>query len=139
MNAAYPYAVEPQEGDGFLVQFVDFEEAFTEGATVEEAAFNAAEVLSLVIEQRLADEKPIPPPSPAHDQPVAYPQASVQAALLMRQAREEQGRTLAELARALQTSWPSAQRLEQAGNNPTLKQLERAAAALGKRLAISLD
>lgn len=138
MNAAYPYTMEPQESGGYLIQFVDLGEAFTEGATEEEAAFNAAEVLSLVIEQRLADGQAIPLPSPDEGRPVAYPQASVQAALLMRQAREEQGRTLAELARALQTSWPSAQRLEQATNNPTLKQLERAAAALGKRLTVGI-
>ena len=59
MNTAYPYRLEQQEG-GYVVQFVDFEEAFTEGATDEEAAFNAAEVLSLVIEQRLADGQSIP-------------------------------------------------------------------------------
>ena len=138
MNVAYPYTMEPQESGGYLVQFVDLEEAFTEGATEEEAAFNAAEVLSLVIEQRLADGQAVPLPSPDEGRPVAYPQASVQAALLMRQAREEQGRTLAELARALQTSWPAAQRLEQPTNNPTLKQLERAAAALGKRLTVGI-
>jgi antitoxin HicB len=139
MNTAYPYTLEPQDGGGFIVQFLDFEEAFTEGATVEEAAFNAAEVLSLVIEQRLADGQAIPWPSPAEGRPIASPQARAQIALLLRKAREEQGRTLAEMARALQTSWPSAQRLEQATANPTLKQLERAAAALGKRLLITLD
>ena len=139
MNTAYPYTLEPQADGGYLVQFADFEEAFTEGATAEEAAFNAAEVLSLVIEQRLADGQPVPSPSPDEGRPVARPQARVQAARLLRAPREEQGRTLAEMARALQTSWPSAQRLEQASANPTLKQLERAAAALGKRLSIDLD
>ncbi len=138
MNAAYPYTMEPQENGGYLVQFIDLDEAFTEGATQEEAAFNAAEVLSLVIEQRLADGQAVPLPSPDESHPVAYPQASIQAALLIRQAREEQGRTLAELARALQTSWPAAQRLEQTTHNPTLKQLERAAAALGKRLMVGI-
>ena len=49
-----------------------------------------------------------------------------------------QGRPLSELARAMGTSWPAAQRLIRPGN-PTIKQLERAAAALGKRLVISLE
>jgi antitoxin HicB len=35
------------------------------------------------------------------------------------------------------TSWPVARRLTQLGN-PTLKQLERAAAALGKKLVLTL-
>ncbi len=135
MNVAYPYTLEPQPEGGYLVQFIDLEEAFTEGDTLEEAAFYAAEVLTAILDCRLAHDQPIPEPSPQRDL-VAYPQARVQAALLVRQARGEQGRTLAELARALGTSWPSAQRLENARSNPTLKQLERAAAALGKRLIV---
>jgi len=135
MNVAYPYTLEPQPEGGYLVQFTDLAECFTEGATLEEAAFNAAEVLTGILDCRLAHDQPIPPPS-AGDL-VAYPQARIQAALLVRHAREEQGRTLAELARALGTSWPSAQRLENTRGNPTLKQLERAAAALGKRLVVA--
>jgi antitoxin HicB len=46
---------------------------------------------------------------------------------------------LAELARSLQTSWPSAQRLENPRHSPTLRQLEKAAAALGKRLVLALE
>ena len=138
MKLEYPYTLEAQKGGGFLVQFVDLEEAFTEGATEEEATFNAAEVLSLVLEQRMEDGQPIPQPSVRKGRPLACPQASVQAALLVRNAREAQGKSLADLARALHTSWPAAQRLEQAGSNPTLKQLERAAAALGKRLVVAM-
>jgi antitoxin HicB len=104
MNVAYPYTLEPQPEGGYLVQFIDLAEAFTEGATLEEAAFNAAEVLTGILDCRLAHDQPIPEPS-AGDL-VAYPQARVQAALLVllvRQAREERGHTLAELARALNT------------------------------------
>ncbi|WP_172959325.1 hypothetical protein [Acidithiobacillus ferridurans] len=75
-------------------------------------------------------------PSPADGRPVAYPDVGVQAAVLIDFAR--QGRPLSELARAMGTSWPAAQRLIRPGN-PTIKQLERAAAALGKRLVISLE
>ena len=136
MNIAYPYTLEPQPEGGYLVQFVDLEEAFTEGNTLEEAAFNAAEVLTAILDCRLAHDQPIPEPSMGEC--VAYPQARIQAALLLRRARQEQGRTLSELARALETSWPSAQKLESPHNNPTLKQLERAAAALGKRLIVQM-
>lgn len=45
------------------MQFVDFEEAFTEGDSEAEAALNAAEVLPLVIEQRMEDGSEIPLPS----------------------------------------------------------------------------
>ncbi|WP_334155133.1 type II toxin-antitoxin system HicB family antitoxin [Tepidimonas sp.] len=136
MNIAYPYTLEPQPEGGYLVQFVDLEEAFTEGDTEEQAAFNAAEVLTGVLAVRLEQGEGIPPPSPALGRPVAIPDAPVQAALLIHFAR--QGHSLSELARAMGTSWPAAQRLTRPGN-PTLKQLERAAAALGKRLVLSLE
>ena len=65
------------------------------------------------------------------------PSATVQAALLVR--FNKKGSTLADLARSLGTSWPAAQRLEDPKHSPTLRQLERAAAALGKRLVLSFE
>lgn len=136
MNVAYPYTLEAQPEGGYLVRFVDLEEGFTEGETPEQAAFNAAEVLSGILAVRLERGEDIPRPSCANGRPVAVPEAAVQAALLVHFARE--GHSLSELARAMGTSWPAAQRLTRPGN-PTLKQLERAAAALGKRLVLSLE
>lgn len=137
MNLAYPYALEPQPDGGFFVQFMDLEEAFTEGDTVEEAAFNAAEVLSGILAHRLEQGDEIPDPSPAAGHHVALPSASVQSALLIRSARGQ--RPLSELARALDTSWPAAQRLENPHHWPTLKQLDKAARAMGKRLVLSIE
>lgn len=137
MNLGYPYTVEPQETGGYLVQFLDLEEAFTEGATREEAAFNAAEVLTGILAYRAAHGQDIPRPTPAEGRPVAYPSPSVQAALLVHWARGE--RPLSDLARALNTSWAAAQRLEDPNHWPSLKQLDRAASAMGKRLVLALE
>lgn len=139
MKLEYPYTLEPQEGGGFVVQFLDIEEAFTEGATPEECAFNAAEVLTGILEQRLEDGVEIPLPSQPVQGPVASPSAAVQTAILVRLTRQAEGKSLADLARALGTSWPSVQRLEKPNANPTLKQLERAAHALGKRLVLGFE
>lgn len=139
MKIAYPYTMEPQKDGGYLVQFVDMAEAYTEGATKEEAAFNAQEVLSLVLEQRLADDGEIPRPSRTDGLPLAAPDAVIQSALLIQGAREEGQKSLADLARALGTSWPSAARLEDPRHWPSLRQLDRAAAALGKRLVLTLE
>jgi antitoxin HicB len=139
MRLEYPYTLEPQEGGGFVVQFVDIEEAFTEGFTPEECAFNAAEVLTGILEQRLEDGAEIPLPSKRVRRPVASPSAAVQTAILLRLTRKAEGKSLADLARALGTSWPAAQRLEKPNANPTLKQLERAANALGKRLVLEFE
>jgi antitoxin HicB len=134
----YPAILRAQPEGGFTVTFPDLPEAITEGDDRDAALFNAAEVLTLCLEQRMNDGDPIPAPRRVKGATSIEPAAAVQAAILMQQARMAQGKTLAYMARALHTSWPAAQRLEQAGGNPTLKQLERAAAALGKRLVVTL-
>lgn len=45
MDIRYTAMVEKQEDGTFLVQFVDLPDTFTEGHTLEEALFNASEVL----------------------------------------------------------------------------------------------
>jgi antitoxin HicB len=137
MNIRYPATLTREADGGFLVQFLDFEEAFTEGDSLEEALFNAAEVLTLTLDARIDEGIPIPEPSVVADAHAIAPSAKVQAALLVRRARAD--RPFADLARALDTSWPAAKRLEDPRHSPTLKQLERAAAALGKRLVLSFE
>jgi antitoxin HicB len=95
------------------VQFVDLPDTFTEGDTLEEAQFNAVEVLSAMLECKLEEGAPISAPSVGlTGKRIHYiaPDAKTQGVLLLRQARGE--RSLADLARAMQTSWPQAKRLE---------------------------
>ena len=87
MKIAYPYTIEHQKDGGYIVRFVDLPEAYNEGATEDEAAFNAQEVLCLALEQRLADEE-IPLPSKGDALPLAAPDAAIQSALLIHRARE---------------------------------------------------
>jgi len=138
MDMRYPAVLEPEEGGGLFVRFVDLENTYTDGLTLDEALFNGAEVLSAMLGWMLDENKPIPDPSPAGEgMTLIAPDARTQAALLIRRARGD--RSLAELARSLETSWPSAQRLENPRHSPTLRQLEKAAAALGKRLVLALE
>ena len=122
----------------FMIQFVDIPGAISCGNTIEECLFNGAEALTGVIECDMEHGHDIP--RPTENVEGAYyiaPEAKVQSALLVRWARE--GRSLADIARALDTSWPAAQRLEDPNHWPSLKQLEKAAAALGKKLVLSLE
>ena len=138
MEIRYPATIEPQEGGGHFVQFVDLPDTFTEGATLEEAQFNASEVLSAMLSWKLDEGHEIPAPS--QNVQGAYqiaPDAKTQAAFLIRQARGD--RSFADLARALHTSWPAAKKLEDPKHWPTLRALDRAAAALGKRLVLSME
>lgn len=138
MDIHYPAVFEPQEPSGFFVRFIDIPEAITQGESVDECEFNGAEVLSLILEEYVEAGREIPSPTQgvSHARYIA-PDAKVQAALLVRQARGN--RSLAELARALETSWPAAKRLENPRHYPTIKQLEKAAAAMGKRLVLAFE
>lgn len=138
MSISYPATFQAEPTGGFCVQFVDLAEAFTEGDTMEEALFNAAEVLTLTLQGRIEEGQAIPEPSQnvagAH---YVAPDAKTQAVLLLRHARGT--RTLADLARALNTSWPQAKRLEDPHHWPSLKTLDRAASVLGKRLVLTME
>ena len=137
MNFAYPYTATPQEPNGFFVRFLDIKEAITEGDTLEDAAFNAAEVLTGVLAYQLDKGQDIPVPSDAAGNTVASPSAAVQSVMILREARA--GRPIVDLSRGLDTSWAAAQRLDDPHHWPSLKQLDRAARVLGKRLVLSLE
>ncbi len=137
MNIRYPAVIRPQKPSGYFVRFPDIEEAVTQGETIDECLFNAAEVLSLVLDHRIAEGQPIPKPSRIRKARLIAPDAKTQAAILIRMLRGK--RSMSQLARTLETSWPSAQRLEDPKHWPTLRQLEKAASALGKRLVLSFE
>ncbi|WP_295458183.1 type II toxin-antitoxin system HicB family antitoxin [uncultured Thiodictyon sp.] len=137
MDSRYPATLTPEPDGGFVVQFIDFAEAFTEGDTLEEALFNAAEVLTLILEARMEEGHPIPAPSFAPDATLIAPSANIQAALLVRRARAECA--FAEPTRTPDIAWPAAKHLENPHDYLTLKQLERVAAALGKRLVVAFE
>lgn len=63
MNMIYPAIIEQTEDSRYLVTFPDLEEALTEGETLEEAIFNAIEVLTLTLEGRMEEGLTIPYPS----------------------------------------------------------------------------
>lgn len=138
MKILYPALFEYDETDHrYAVSFPDLPEAITEGETLEEARFNAAEVLTLTLEGRMDEKLEIPSPSLLKNAELIAPSAKAQAALLIRFAKGTH--TTAEIARALNTSWASIQRLEDPHHSPNLNQLERAAAAIGQKLVLSFE
>ena len=138
MNIRYPAIFEEQKEGGYCVSFPDLPEAISEGDTLDEAMFNAAEVLTLTLDGRLEEGMEIPVPSTkVKGAKLISPDAKTQAALLLRQARGT--RPLSDVAAALGTSWPAAQRLEDPRHWPSLRQLDRAARACGHRLVLSLE
>jgi len=134
MKITYQALLDPQPDGGFTVTFPDLPDAITEGESEAEALFNAAEVLTLTLEGRMDEGEAIPKPG-KHRGICVSPSPACQAALLVRRTRAE--RPLSDLARALETSWAAAQRLEDPHHATTVRQLDRVAAAYGKRLVLS--
>lgn len=138
MELAYPAKITPQEGGGLLVAFVDLPDTFTEGETLDDALFNGAEVLSAMLGWHLDQGHTIVAPSQnVVDAHYITPDAKTQAVMILREARGN--RPIADLARGLDTSWAAAQRLDDPHHWPSLKQLDRAARVLGKRLVLSME
>jgi len=137
VNTRFPAMITPDE-TSFMIQFVDIPGAISCGNSIEECIFNGAEALSGVLESDMEHGHDIPRPS--ENVEGAYyiaPETKVQSALLVRWTRGD--KSLADIARVLDSSWPVAQRLENPHHWPSLKQLDKAAAAMGKRLVLSFE
>ena len=137
MKIWYPCKIQKDSDEKFLVIFPDFSETFTEGDTEEEALFNASEALTLTLEGRAEEGVSIPLPPQTESDTMVYPSSRVQAALLVRFSRK--GRKKADLARSLGTSWPVVSQMEDLHHWTTLRQLDKTASILGKRLVVSFE
>jgi len=138
MKISYRCKIEEQDDKKFLVTFSDFDEALTEGDTYEEALFNAEEVLNLTLEGRMEEGILIPlPTSKIEEGEEIFPSPPIQSALLVKFSRGNN--TIADLARSLETSWPSVARIEDPRHWSSLKQLSKAATALGQKLVLSFE
>ena len=139
MKIEYPAIFDPAIEGGYTVTFPDFPEAISEGDTLEEAIFNAIEVLDLTLKSRIEDNEAIPLPHTESGENIRMiaPDVNIQAALLIRLNRGD--RKFSDLARALGTSWPAVSRLEDPKHWPSLRQLDKMASALGKRLVLLLE
>ncbi len=125
--------------DAYEVNFIDLDDAFTYGNTLEQAFDHASEVLSGVILTRLAHDWDVPKPSKSVKGRNVYyilPDGATQSALLIREAFA--GQNVARIARSMDTSWPAVNGLKNPSHWPTLKQLERALRAAGKQLVIGM-
>ena len=136
---AYPVTLTPDEEDGGLVvTFEDIPEAITQGETQGEALAQAADALEEAIAGRIRRGDPIPEPSPGGDRlrvPVPA-QTAAKAALYL--ALQETGISRSELASRLGCDEKEVCRLLDPRHPSKLPRIQRALAALGKGLAVTL-
>ena len=137
LAALYPARIW-QEDEVYYVQFLDLPNGFTYGNTLEEAKEMAADVLTALLSSALEHSEPIPEPGRGgEDVYLIAPEATVQAAILLRMARGE--RSEEEVAREIGTTWQAYHKMASTATAAvTLVNLQKAAKALGKELVIEL-
>jgi antitoxin HicB len=135
----YPVTLTRDEVDGgFVVTFDDLPEAITQGETMTEALLEAADALEEAIAGRTRRGNPIPEPSAALGRPVVPVPAQTAAKAALYLALRETGITKADLADRLGCDEKEVRRLLDPHHPSKLPRIQKALAALGKGLSISL-
>jgi antitoxin HicB len=129
----------PEDGN-ILVSFPDFPNVHTFGDDEAEALARAVDALETMVMAMIQDKEAIPEPKPVRrrDRFITLPALTEAKIDLYREMRSSRvGK--AELARRLNCHLPQIDRLLDLGHASRLDQLEQAFAALGKRLAVSVE
>ncbi|ALA26538.1 hypothetical protein AVI51_16745 (plasmid) [Piscirickettsia salmonis] len=139
LKLSYPAKFEEDnEVGGYVVSFRDLPNIFTDGETIEEAMYNARDVLNLLLTEMIADKHTITEPSDIRKSEILIPVSpQVAAPILLHKLRELREYSLAQVARRLNVPYQNYQQIEK-GENLTLKRFERAAEAMGARVEIIL-
>jgi predicted RNase H-like HicB family nuclease len=134
------YPAKWNEGDCLSISFLDLE-IVTQGKTQEELLEMAEDALSETIAYLYDTNRDVPEPSQAKGKNVVYVKVLPHIAIpvLLRNARKNLGLSQKEIAGKMKVPYTSYQRWEKIdGFNPTLRKLEKAAKALGKKLIVDL-
>ena len=144
LNISYPATIaEEKQDDGtvcYVVSFRDLDGCNTYGNNYEEAKAMAKEALDLLLECMLTDNDEIPKPSTRKTAEVSiYPSPKIAVPLLLKLAREEQNKTITNIASSLDVPYQNYQMLEKGKRkNVTISTLTKAFNALGYEAEIVL-
>ena len=133
----YPVELKHDDNGTILVTVPDVPGAITFGENQEDALGHAVDALETMILAQMLDRKDIPAPSPASGRPTVRPTLLAILKIMLYQAMQERGWRKADLARALGVNPRQVDRLLDIRHASTVKQLEQALAACGKRADVS--
>jgi antitoxin HicB len=136
---AYPVRLEAAEEGGFVVNFPDFPEGWSEGDDRDEALTQAVDLLETMVANYMAEGWDLPEPSPARGRPVVRPAPLVAAKAEVYRAMRQAGVDKPELARRLGIAAKDVDRLFSIHHKTRIEQIEAALAALGRRLVVSVE
>jgi antitoxin HicB len=138
-SPAWPVRLDSAEEGGFVVNFPDFPEGWSQGDTREQALEQAADLLETMVANYMAEGWDLPEPSRAAGGPLVPLAPLVAAKAELYRAMRKAGITKAELARRIGVSPQQAQRLFNIHHASRLDQIEAAMRALGRRLVVTSD
>ena len=135
--AAWPVDLKPAEEGGFIVNFPDLPNGWSQGETREEALAQAEDLLDEMILGSMAQNEDVPPPSPAKGRPVLALPPLTAAKFEAYRAMRAAGLNKRQLAERL--GWQPSQvtRLFDGRHASRLDQIEAALHALGRRLVVT--
>jgi antitoxin HicB len=133
----YPVELRRDDNGTILITFPDVPGAITFGEDENDALEHAVDALETMLLARMLDRKDIPAPSPAKGSQTVRPSLLSSLKIMLYQAMRERGWRKADLARALNVNPRQVDRLLDLRHASTVKQLEQALAACGKRADVS--
>lgn len=139
MNFVYPVEMKLDDNGTILVTFPDVPEAMTFGDDEEEAPLRARDALETALAMYVDEKQDLPRPSDPKGRQVVTPDAIECAKLGIYQTMREQRIRKTELARRMNWHLPQVERLLDLGHSSRVEQIELAAAAIGKRLVMSIE
>jgi len=140
-TAAYPASFLPEKnGKGFHVRFPDLPEALTGGSDLNDTLVEAADCLAEALAGRIArgDEIPAPSKLKRGQYQVSVP-LYLASKLALYLAMREGGLRNTELAKRLGVSETVIRRMLDPKHNTKPERIQRALAALGKRIVVSFE
>jgi antitoxin HicB len=141
MKIEYPLRVQKAEEGGFWAEFPDLPGCITEGDTIEETLHNAREALNVWITSRFERGFKVPAASTIKGKNIyrIEPSPEVCVPLLLRKVRTESRLSQSVVAKKLNITYQTYQSWESPKTaNPTVKQLDKVAKAIGKKLIVEI-
>lgn len=140
MKIVYPAQFQADEDGRVLVTFRDLPEAATDGATMEEAQAEAADLLDSALMFRMKYREDIPAPTKARKgERLVAPDAAVAMKAALYIAMRRRGLTAAELSRRLGVDYREAQRILNPNHATRTARMGEAIEATGSHLIVELD
>ena len=136
---AYPVRLEAAEEGGFVVNFPDFPEGWSQGDDREEALAQAADLIETMVANYMAEGWDPPEPSQKRGRPLVRLAPLVAAKAEVYRAMHRAGIGKGELARRIGIAPEAVDQLFSIHHETALNQIEAALAALGRRLVVSIE